>query len=176
MQGKSSCQHTKIFGHSFLRALKISVNVESFIMIFAYQEKVDLCTWHYDNKKKKKNAPHFSYLKLAVNFSFIQRSLNRLSVAEWNGKNTSFFQWINLVAEIAEELWPQHPQPEAFDLCVMSKEEQSSHFNVVILTEKIMCHFGIPFKSRERKGDQIDKLSSFIQDCTCFSPTAQEWT
>ena len=51
LQGKSSCQHTKIFGHSFLRALKNSVNVESFIMIFAYQEKVDLCTWHYDKKK-----------------------------------------------------------------------------------------------------------------------------
>ena len=87
MQGKSSCQHTKIFGHSFLRALKNSVNVESFIIIVAYQEKADLCTWHHDNKKKKTktkktNAPHFFYLKLAVNFSFIQRSLKRLSVAE----------------------------------------------------------------------------------------------
>ena len=55
----------------------------------------DLCTRHYD---KKKNAPHFFYLKkfffkrksmysfakgkLAVNFSFIQRSLKHLSVAE----------------------------------------------------------------------------------------------
>ena len=41
MQGKSSCQHTEISGHSFLRAIKIknSVNLESFIMIFAYQEK-----------------------------------------------------------------------------------------------------------------------------------------
>ena len=54
----------------------------------------DLCTWHYD----KKNAPHFFYLekfffnrksmysfakgKLTVNFSFIQRSLKRLSVEE----------------------------------------------------------------------------------------------
>ena len=68
-----------MFGHSFLRAfIKNSVNVESFIMIFAYREKADLCTWHYD---KKKNAPHFFYLKLAVNFSFIQRSLKCLSVA-----------------------------------------------------------------------------------------------
>ena len=31
----------------------------------------------------------------------------------------------------------------------------------------------IPFKSRERKGDLIYKLSSFIQECTCFSPPAQ---
>ena len=80
LQGKSSCQHTKMFGHPFLRALKNSVNVESFIMIFVYQEKADLCTWHYD--KKKNNAPHFFYLKLPINFSFIQRSLKRLSVLE----------------------------------------------------------------------------------------------
>ena len=31
LQGNSSCQHTKMFGHPFLRALKNSVNVESFI-------------------------------------------------------------------------------------------------------------------------------------------------
>ena len=36
-----------------------------------------------------------------------------------------------------------------------------------------LCHFEIPFKSRERKGDLIYKLSSFIQECTCFSPSAQ---
>ena len=66
LQGKSSChQHTKIFGHSF--AGLNSVNVQSFIMIFACQEKVDLCTWHYEKKKKKKKKkkkrPHtFSIL------------------------------------------------------------------------------------------------------------------
>ena len=38
---------------------------------------------------------------------------------------------------------------------------------------KILCHFEIPFKSRERKGDLIYKLSSFIQECTCFSPSVQ---
>ena len=37
---------------------------------------------------------------LAVNFSFIQRSLKRLSAAEWNGKNSSFFQWINAKGSI----------------------------------------------------------------------------
>ena len=40
LQGKSSCQHNKICGHSFLRALKKSVNVER---LFAYQKTVDLC-------------------------------------------------------------------------------------------------------------------------------------
>ena len=39
--------------------------------------------------------------------------------------------------------------------------------------KKILCHFEIPFKSRERKGDLIYKLSSFIQECTCFSPSVQ---
>ena len=66
----------------------------------------DLCTCHYD----KKNAPHFFYLEkffkrksmysfakgeLAVNFSFIQRSLKRLLVEEWNGKYSFFFQWMH---------------------------------------------------------------------------------
>ena len=39
--------------------------------------------------------------------------------------------------------------------------------------KKILCHFETPFKSRKRKGDLIYKLSSFIQECTCFSPSAQ---
>ena len=39
--------------------------------------------------------------------------------------------------------------------------------------KKNLCHFEIPFKSRERKGDLIYKLSSFIQECTCFSPSGQ---
>ena len=38
--------------------------------------------------------------------------------------------------------------------------------------KKILCHFEIPFKSMERKGDLIDTLSSFIQEYTCFSPSA----
>ena len=45
---------------------------------------------------------------------------------------------------------------------------------LVSLFKKILCHFEIPFKSRGRKGDLIDKLLSFIQQCTCFSPSAQE--
>ena len=36
-----------------------------------------------------------------------------------------------------------------------------------------LCHFEIPFKSRERKEHLSYKLSSFIQECTCFSPSAQ---
>ena len=54
----------------------------------------DLCTWHYDKKKcptlflsylfffKRKSMHSFAKGKLTVNFSFIQRSLKRLSVEE----------------------------------------------------------------------------------------------
>ena len=79
------------------------------------------------------------------------------------------FERQNLVAEIAEELRPQHPLSyDAFNLCVCAKEDQLSQFNVAMLKE-ILRQFEIPFKSRERKRDLIDKLSSFIRECTCFS-------
>ena len=66
LQGKSPCQHNNICGHSFLRALKKSVNVER---LLAYQKTVDLCTWHYN----KKNALHFFYLKKFY-FSYCKRN------------------------------------------------------------------------------------------------------
>ena len=79
------------------------------------------------------------------------------------------FERQNLVAEIAEELRPQHPLSyDAFNLCVCAKEDQLSQFNVAMLKE-ILRQFEIPFKSRERKRDLINKLSSFIRECTCFS-------
>ena len=79
------------------------------------------------------------------------------------------FERQNLDAEIAEELRPQHPLSyDAFNLCVCAKEDQLSQFNVAMLKE-ILRHFEIPFKSRERKRDLLDKLSSFIRECTCFS-------
>ena len=79
------------------------------------------------------------------------------------------FERQNLVAEIAEELRPQHPLSyDTFNLCVCAKEDQLTQFNVAMLKE-ILCHSEIPFKSRERKRDLIDKRSSFIRECTCFS-------
>ena len=80
------------------------------------------------------------------------------------------FERQKLVAEIAEELRPQHPQPEA-SVYVKGRTTLSVQRGNA---KKLLCHFKIPFKSREIKGDLIDKLSSFIQDCTCFSPSAQE--
>ena len=72
------------------------------------------------------------------------------------------FERQNLVAEIAEELRPQHP------LSYDAFKDQLSQFNVAMLKE-ILGQFEIPFKSRERKRDLIDKLSSLIRECTCFS-------
>ena len=54
------------------------------------------------------------------------------------------------------------------------KKAPSERSELVSLFKKILCHFEIPFKSRGRKGDLIDKLLSFIQERTCFSPSAQE--
>ena len=41
---------------------------------------------------------------------------------------------------------------EAFNLRVCANEDQPSQFNVATLKE-ILCHFEIPFKSRERNGE-----------------------
>ena len=67
------------------------------------------------------------------------------------------FERENLVAKIVEELRPQHPQPEVFNLCVMSEEEQSSHFNAVIL--KKLC-VALKYHSNPRK-EKETKLTNF---------------
>ena len=41
---------------------------------------------------------------------------------------------------------------DAFNLCVFAKEDQLRQLNVTML-KQILCHFEIPFKSRERKGE-----------------------
>ena len=77
LQGKSSCQRNKICGHSFLRALKKGVNVER---LFACQKTVDLCTWHYD-KKKKKMPNTFSTLKSFIFLIVRENPFNALQKA-----------------------------------------------------------------------------------------------
>ena len=39
--------------------------------------------------------------------------------------------------------------------------------------KKILCHFEIPFKSRERKRDLNTNFRLSFTECTCFSPSAQ---
>ena len=79
------------------------------------------------------------------------------------------FEMQRFIAEVANELRPQHPLSyDAFNLCASARKNQLNQFNVAML-KQILCHFEIPFKSRDRKKDLIQQLMSFIEECTCFS-------
>ena len=77
------------------------------------------------------------------------------------------FERQNLVAEIAEELRAQHPL--SYDASTYVSMLRKINLVQGGNAKKILRHFEIPFKSRERKRYLIDKLSSFIQECTYFS-------
>ena len=72
---------------------------------------------------------------------------------------------------------PRHPTPPSNKARAFGTRDNApvtkSLATALGNAKKILCHFEIPFKSRERKGDLIDKLSSFIQEYTCFSPSTQ---
>ena len=75
------------------------------------------------------------------------------------------FERQRLIAEVANELRPQHPLSyDPFNLCESARKNQLNQFNVAML-KQILCHFEIPFKSRDRKKDIIELLS-FIEECT----------
>ena len=79
------------------------------------------------------------------------------------------FEKQRLIAEVANELRPQHPLSyDAFNLCESARKNQLNQFNVAML-KQILCHLEIPFKYRDRKKDLIEQLMSFIEECTCFS-------
>ena len=66
------------------------------------------------------------------------------------------FERQRLIAEVANELRPQHPLSyDAFNLCESArkkkkkKKKQLNQFNVAML-KQILCHFEIPFKYRDR--------------------------
>ena len=71
--------------------------------------------------------------------------------------------------EITQELRPQHPLSyDAFNLCECTRENKLIQFNVPML-KQILHHFEIPFKSRDKKGNLIEQLLSFLQECDCRS-------
>ena len=78
------------------------------------------------------------------------------------------FERQRLIAEVANQLRPQHPLSyDAFNLCESARKNQLNQFNVAML-KQILCHFEIPLKSRDGKKGLIE-LISFIEECTCFS-------
>ena len=74
-----------------------------------------------------------------------------------------------LIEEVTQELRPQHPLSyDAFNLCECARENNLIQFNIPML-KQILCHFEIPFKSRDKKRDRIEQLMSFLQECDCQS-------
>lgn len=74
-----------------------------------------------------------------------------------------------LLEEITKELRPQHPLSyDAFNLCECARKNKLNEFSVGML-KQILCHFDVPFKSKDRKNDLIVQLMSFIQECECFN-------
>ena len=73
-----------------------------------------------------------------------------------------------LLADIASELSPQHPICyDTTDLCKCVKEDKLHKFNVTML-KTILFHFDVAFNLKDRKKDLVQKLSYFVQECTCF--------
>ena len=74
-----------------------------------------------------------------------------------------------LIEEVNQELRPQHPLSyDAFNLCECARENKLIQFNIPML-KQILRYFEIPFKSRDKKRDLIEKLMSFLQECDCQS-------
>ena len=81
------------------------------------------------------------------------------------------FKRQRLIDEVAHKLKPQHPLSyDTFNLCECARENKLIQFNVEML-KQIFRHFQILFKSRDRKKDLIEQLTSLIEQCTCFSPS-----
>ena len=61
----------------------------------------------------------------------------------------------------------QHPiYYDAYNLCDLHKRKKIASFIVEML--KILCkHFGITFKSKDRKKVLVDKLTLMLEECSC---------
>ena len=75
--------------------------------------------------------------------------------------------WLQQVGEVYENLSVQHPiYYDAYNLCDLHKRKRIASFNVEML--KILCkHFGITFKSKDRKQMLVDKLTLMLEECSC---------
>lgn len=75
--------------------------------------------------------------------------------------------WLQQVGEVYENLSVQHPiYYDAYNLCDLHKRKRIASFNVEML--KILCkHFGISFKSKDRKQVLVDKLTLMLEECSC---------
>ena len=79
--------------------------------------------------------------------------------------------WLQQVGEVYENLSVQHPiYYDAYNLCDLHKRKKIASFNVQML--KTLCkHFGITFKSKDRKQVLVDKLTLMLEECSCTLST-----
>ena len=75
--------------------------------------------------------------------------------------------WLQQLNEVYENLSVQHPiYYDAYNLCDLHRKKKIVSFNVEML--KTLCkHFGIVFKSKDRKQVLVDKLTSMLEECSC---------
>ena len=101
--------------------------------------------------------------------------------SQWQKEDNKVLQKLNLTIDIC---YKKTRSLKGISLLQKSLKnwDRTTHYHmtlstyVSVLRSTYFSSTWQPFKSRERKRDVIDELSSFIQECTCFSPSAQEWT
>ena len=74
-------------------------------------------------------------------------------------------EWLQQVDEVNDKLSVQHPiYYDSYNLC-LSQTQKLGSLNVEML-KSICSHFGISFKSRDRKHQLIKKLAAMIAECS----------
>jgi Arf-GAP/Rho-GAP domain/ANK repeat/PH domain-containing protein 3 len=72
-----------------------------------------------------------------------------------------------LIEAINDEIGLKHPITyDAFDLCQLHQGYKLNTLNVALL-KSICSQLDIPFKSKERKRDLIEKIAETILQCEC---------
>ena len=72
-----------------------------------------------------------------------------------------------LLEEITDQVGLKHPITfDVYDLCEYYHQSKLSAFNVQML-KSILSHLEVPFKSKDKKGILLSKLSVVIAACTC---------
>ena len=76
----------------------------------------------------------------------------------------------NLMANIVEAIGLKHPITyDTYDLCDLHRQNRLPSFNVQML-KKVLSYLEVPFRSKERKADLLDKLRKVVTECECQGP------
>ena len=76
----------------------------------------------------------------------------------------------NLMANIVEAIGLKHPITyDTYDLCDLHRQNRLPAFNVQMF-KKVLSYLEVPFRSKERKADLLDKLRKVVTECECQGP------